>query len=72
MGGYHHCSSYYIFKEEAKGKMKSKKERLEVKIVSLINKIRISPIEDKLRYSVKLEKCWVEYKDLTGEDYRIQ
>ena len=52
--------------------MKSKKERLEVKIVSLINKIRISPIEDKLRYSVKLEKCWVEYKDLTGEDYRIQ
>lgn len=52
--------------------MKDKKERLEFKIVFLINKIRISPMEDKLKYATKLEKYWIKYRDLTGEDYRIQ
>ncbi|KKK85314.1 hypothetical protein LCGC14_2774550, partial [marine sediment metagenome] len=22
--------------------------------------------------SARLEKCWIEYRNLTGEDYRIQ
>lgn len=52
--------------------MKDHKERLEVKILGTINKIKNSPMSDKIKYSKQLEKYSKQYKELTGDYFRIE
>ncbi|KKM90151.1 hypothetical protein LCGC14_1241490 [marine sediment metagenome] len=51
--------------------MKNKVERLEIKIVDTMKRLRNSPIGKKEYYSVKLERYFKHYKNLTGDDYRV-
>lgn len=52
--------------------MKDKKERLEGKIQDTVRRMKSAPLGQKEVYCIKLEKYFKDYRNLTGEDYRIQ
>lgn len=52
--------------------MKDRKEKLERRIIRTIRLIKRSPMNDKVRYSAKLETYYKQYETLTGQAYRIE
>jgi len=50
--------------------MRSKKERLEFKIRMTITRMDSAPLREKEKYSLRLEKYFNHYKELTGETYK--
>lgn len=52
--------------------MQDKKTKLEQKIMGLIHKMNNAPIGQKDQYAEKLGVASNEYKDLTGDYFRIE
>lgn len=52
--------------------MKDRKEKLERKIMGLIHRMNNSPLGEKEKYAKELGVVSNQYKDLTGDYFRIE